>query len=99
IAETLDALEQQGLLSGRRFIETFIAARAARGAGPAKIRADLMQRGIRPDEAAAGVRAAGEDWAALARRVRAKRYGEPPPKDYAERARQARFLHGRGFEA
>ncbi|HEX6992825.1 MAG TPA: regulatory protein RecX [Gammaproteobacteria bacterium] len=98
VAETLDRLEQSGLLSGQRFISGFIASRAERGSGPAKIRAELAQRGIRPDEAAAAIAAADVDWAALARRVRTKRFGDPPPRDYAERARQARFLNGRGFE-
>jgi len=99
VAETLDRLEQNGLLSGQRFVSSFIASRAARGSGPAKIQAELVQRGIPPDEAAAALRAAEEDWAALARRVRAKRFGEPPPREFAERARQARFLRGRGFDA
>lgn len=98
VAETLDRLERNGLLSSLRFISGFIAARAERGTGPVKIRAELVQRGIPSDEAAAAVREADEDWAALARRVRSKRFGADPPRDYAERARQARFLHGRGFE-
>jgi len=98
VAETLDRLEQNGLLSSLRFVSGFIAARAERGTGPAKIRAELVQRGIPPAEAEAAVRESDEDWAALARRVRSKRFGAAPPRDYAERARQARFLHGRGFE-
>jgi len=98
VGETLDRLEQNGLLSSQRFISGFIASRAERGSGPAKIRAELVQRGIRPDDADAALREADEDWAALARRVRAKRFGASPPAEYAERARQARFLRGRGFE-
>lgn len=97
IADTLDRLEQAGLLSGQRFMTSFIASRAARGSGPEKIRAELMQRGVRPDEAAAALSAADEDWRALARRARAKRFGEAPPGTFEERARQARFLRGRGF--
>ena len=34
----------------------------------------------------------------LARTTRAKRFGAEPPRDYAERARQARFLEYRGFD-
>jgi regulatory protein len=99
IAEALDGLEQKGLLSGQRFMASFITARAARGCGPLKIRAELAERGIREDDAGAAIRAAGEDWRALARRARSKRFGEPPPRDFAERARQARFLRARGFDA
>ena len=99
IRTTLDRLEQSGLLSGRRFVTTFIASRAARGSGPDKIRAELVQRGIRPDDAAAAVRDADEDWIELARRARTKRFGAAPPGSFEERARQARFLRGRGFTA
>ena len=48
-------------------------------------------------EIEAGLDAAAEDWAALAREVRRRRFGLSPPGDYAERARQARFLQYRGF--
>jgi len=97
IAATLDRLEQKGLLSGQRFMASFIASRAARGSGPEKIRAELVQRGVRPEDAAAALRDADEDWAALARRARTKRFGEALPGTFEERARQARFLRGRGF--
>ncbi len=99
IEETLDRLEQNGLLSGQRFLSSFIASRAARGSGPLKIRAELAQRGIGSADADAALRASREDWSAIACRARAKRFGEPVPSDFAERARQARFLRGRGFDA
>lgn len=99
IAETLDRLEQSGLLDGQRFIGSFIESRAARGVGPARIRAELAQRGIRPAEAEAALAADERDWAALARQARVKRFGAEPPADFAERARQMRFLQYRGFDA
>lgn len=37
------------------------------------------------------------DWFAQAGRVRQRRFGARPPRDYAERAKQARFLQYRGF--
>jgi regulatory protein len=43
--------------------------------------------------------AADLDWHELARAVRAKRFGAARPRDYKERARQARFLQYRGFDA
>ncbi|HEX7080769.1 MAG TPA: regulatory protein RecX [Gammaproteobacteria bacterium] len=99
IASTLDGLEQKGHLDGQRFMETFIDSRAARGVGPLRIRAELAQRGVASAAAAAAVAASAEDWSAIARRVRAKRFGPEPPRDRAERARQARFLQYRGFDA
>ena len=99
IAETLDRLEQNGLLDGQRFMESFIESRAARGLGPVRIRAELAQRGIAADAAEAAIRAAGLDFRAIARGVRAKRFGAEWPVEFKERARQARFLQYRGFDA
>ena len=45
------------------------------------------------------LRAADVDWLATIRAVRAKRFGAELPRDYPERARQARFLQYRGFDA
>lgn len=99
VTETLDRLDQSGLLSSQRFMASFIASRAARGSGPEKIRAELMQRGIPPDEAATALSEADEDWGALAARARTKRFGDALPGTYEERARQMRFLRGRGFRS
>ena len=98
IASTLDALEQSGELAAARFTESFIRARAAKGQGPARIRAELAERGIDREQAAELLRAAGIDWAAVASSVRDKRFGARRPTDFKERARQARFLEYRGFD-
>jgi regulatory protein len=97
IDATLTRLEQSGLLSGQRFMESFIESRAARGLGPVRIRAELMQRGIPSAAAAEAIAAAAKDWAALAAGVRGKRFGRGSPRDFKERARQTRFLEYRGF--
>jgi regulatory protein len=97
VAAALDGLETDGLLAAARFAESFIRARAAKGQGPVRIRAELAERGIDPGEFAAFL-AAAFDWRALAREVRIKRFGAAQPARYAERARQMRFLQYRGFE-
>lgn len=94
----LDALEESGALAAARFTESFIRSRVAKGQGPVRIRAELAQRGIGADEAEQLLREADLDWRSLARTARAKRFGPEPPRDYAERARQARFLEYRGFD-
>jgi regulatory protein len=99
IGDTLDSLEGEGSLADERFAESFVRSRAARGQGPVRIRMELVERGIDAAQAAQRLRAAELDWHALARRARSKRFGESPPKEYAERARQARFLQYRGFDA
>ena len=99
IGATLDALEESGELAAARFTASFIRSRAAKGQGPARIRAELAERGIDREQAAELLRAAGIDWAEIASAVLAKRFGARRPTDFRERARQARFLEYRGFDS
>jgi regulatory protein len=99
IAPVLDELERTGALANARFTDSFVRSRIAKGQGPQRIRAELAQRGIADPDAADGLAAADVDWLATIRAVRAKRFGPELPRDYAERARQARFLQYRGFDA
>ncbi|RPI61452.1 MAG: regulatory protein RecX, partial [Lysobacterales bacterium] len=97
LSAALDELERSGALADARFTDSFVRSRIAKGQGPQRIRAELAQRGIAdPDD---GLRAADVDWLATIRAVRAKRFGPQLPRDYAERARQARFLQYRGFDS
>jgi regulatory protein len=98
-AAALDGLEQSGALAAARFTESFVRSRAARGQGPKRIRMELLERGVDATEAAAALVAGGFDWLELAGVARVKRFGPALPKDYKERARQARFLRYRGFDA
>ena len=97
IADVLDALERERLLSNSRFTEQFIHQRTRRGPGPLKIIHELIQRGI--DEATAREIIGLSDpiWTENARQARLKRFGDNPPKSFKERARQSRFLEQRGF--
>ena len=99
VSRALDELERTGALAEARFTESFVRSRISKGQGPQRIRADLAQRGIASDEADDVLRAADVDWLATIRAVRAKRFGPELPRDYAERARQARFLQYRGFDS
>jgi len=97
VTVVVDGLVAERLLSESRFVEQFVRQHAGRGHGPARIRAELRERGVPDTEIDAGLDAAAEDWARRAREVRRRRFGMSPPGDYAERARQARFLQYRGF--
>jgi len=99
VAAVVAGLVAERLLSETRFVEQFIRQHAGRGHGPVRIRAELRERGVPEDEIDAGLETAGEDWAAVAREARRRRFGVSPPDDYPERARQARFLQYRGFSA
>ena len=98
IGSTLDELEESGALASARFTESFIRARADKGQGPVRIRAELVERGVDREQAAELLRAADIDWIAVASSVRDKRFGARRPRDFKERARQTRFLEYRGFD-
>jgi regulatory protein len=85
-------------VNDERYGQNFVAYRARRGHGPARIRAALKSSGLTRgviDDAVKGEEA--PDFAALARAVRARKFGPEIPKDRKEWARQARFLQYRGF--
>jgi len=93
IDETLDWLQSHGYLSEQRFVESRVHARAGRY-GNLRIRGELQQhRLVLSDEQARGLQASE---AARAGDVLARRFAAPP-RDAVERARQVRFLMGRGF--
>jgi len=97
----LDAIEQlrkDGLQSDRRFVEAFLQSRISQGKGPTRIRADLSQRGISEAMIQDLLGEAEQDWIALARETRLRKFGADVPSDFKEKARQMRFLQYRGFE-
>lgn len=94
----VERLTGEGLQDDRRFAESLVAARVRQGKGPVRIRLDLEQRGLNGGLIEEALAASGEDWRALARRVRERRFGADLPADFPEKARQMRFLQQRGFE-
>ena len=99
VEQVAQALLKEGLLSDERFVEAFVRSRIERGSGPVRIRVELAARGI--DEAAAGAHLdlSQARWRELAESARGKRFGAVQPREFKERARQARFLEYRGFTA
>lgn len=95
--ETLLAwLRAQGYLDESRFVESRVHARAARY-GNRRIQQELAQHGLSLDaEAEARLR---DSELERAREVWQRKFGEHPPEDAAARAKQTRFLVGRGFSA
>ena len=91
----LDELTRRGWLSDARFVEHVTRAKARRF-GPARLAHYLKSRGVDDDAIAAGVRAAGEEGVASIATVWQSRFDAAPAND-RERARQVRFLQGRGF--
>lgn len=104
-AESLDALlarlEELGLLSDRRFAESYVRSHAGRF-GIARLRYDLSTKGIAAelaDQALASlVEGEAGDELARARELWLRRF-TAGPVDAREYGRQTRFLQGRGFSA
>ncbi len=97
VEAVIAGLVAERLLSESRYLEQFVRQHAARGQGPVRIRAELLGRGIADDDIEAALDGAGEDWIAIARETRRRRFGAAGPADYRERARQGKFLQYRGF--
>lgn len=97
IARVLDELAAHGLLDEQRAADALVASQARRF-GAQKLRHSLRARGVAPDAAAAALEAVAASEFERARDVWRRRFGEPAA-DAAGRAKQARFLAGRGFGA
>ena len=95
IEALLDELVKRGWLSDARFAEQSIRARARRF-GPLKLAQQLRAKGLDEETIARGFRAAAGDGASSLESVWMSRFGAPAA-DTREKARQARFLQGRGF--
>ena len=91
----LDDLARRGWLSDARFAEHTARAKAKRY-GPIKLASYLRSRGVGDEAVAAGIRAAGDDGEASIESIWRSRF-RAAAQDEKERARQVRFLQGRGF--
>lgn len=97
LAQLLDKLQEMGYLDDARYAAAFIRSSVARGRGEQRIAYELREHGVSDTIAAQALADAEVDWFALARDQRIKKFGRAIPADHKERARQSRFLAGRGF--
>lgn len=97
IRAALDDLAARGLQSDARVAETLLAG-AGQRLGSRRIAHTLREKGLAPELVGAAVAQARGGELERARAVWQRRFGTPPA-DAAERARQMRFLAGRGFDA
>ena len=96
IARALDALAVSGLLSETRTADSVLASKGPRY-GVHRLRQTLQAKGLGPELVAATLQTARGTELERAREVWRRRFGTPP-NNAAERARQMRFMAGRGFE-
>jgi len=95
VESVLDWLQAHRYLSDERFVESRVHARASRF-GNLRIHQELSQHGVELTPAIVSELRDSEK--ARAREVQQRKFGSPPATP-ADRARQARFLAGRGFSA
>ena len=91
----LDDFTARGWLSEERFVEQTVRAKA-RKYGPLKIAHHLREKGIGEAEIAQAMAFAREGESVSLEASWRSRFGRVPA-DAAEKARQVRFLQGRGF--
>ncbi len=94
----VDRLASEGLQCDRRFVENFIQTRISQGKGPVRVRIELEERKLEAGLIDELLSKCDQDWVAMARQVREKKFGPDLPADFKEKARQMRFLQYRGFE-
>jgi regulatory protein len=96
VQAALEELRTRHYLDDVRFARQFVDMHARRGHGPIRIRHELIELGLGSELTEQSVADYG-DWPALARAIRARRFGTQPPRTWSDKARQARFLQYRGF--
>ena len=95
VEAVLDELAAKGWLSDSRFAEQSIRSKSRRF-GPLKVANDLRSKGVGDEAIAAAFHAAGVEGSASIEQIWRSRFSQPPSGE-RERARQVRFLQGRGF--
>ncbi|KAB2308470.1 recombination regulator RecX [Betaproteobacteria bacterium SCN2] len=95
IAALLDDFEARNWLSDRRFAESYVADHRARS-GPLKLAFELRQRGVADSLIEEVLAQTRDSELERAREVWRKKFGTPAASAQ-EKAKQMRFLQGRGF--
>ncbi|VTU41077.1 Regulatory protein RecX [Variovorax sp. PBS-H4] len=97
LARALDELTAKDFISEARVVQSVLHQRAARH-GAARVRQELLHKGVTPEAVAEAVASLAEGELDRARGVWRQRFGTPP-QTAGERARQIRFMLARGFAA
>lgn len=96
LARVLDELQAKDFINEDRVVESVLHRRASR-LGAARIKHELQGKGLSPEVMAQALGQLKSSEVERAQAVWAKKFGNRPPADAAERAKQMRFLTARGF--
>ena len=97
VQSVLDEFESKGWLSERRFVDAVVQTRRRRF-GAARVLHELRDKGVSEEGLANAREELADSEIEAARGVWQKKFGQRPTT-LAERAKQTRFLAGRGFSA
>ena len=97
VDEVMRFLSENEYVSDPRFTEAFVRAKANKGQGPIKIRAQLKQKGVKDQVIQEYLDVQSGKWFDIAQTEYDKKYGELSVTDYNDWSKRARFLQGRGF--
>ena len=97
VQAAIEKLAAAGWQDDARFAASLVRSRAAAGQGPIRIRAELATHGLGREAVASALDAYEGDWAANARDLVRRRYGEIRPEDRLARHKAADLLMRRGF--
>jgi len=97
LAEALDFLAAKDFINEKRVVESVVNRRSTK-LGAARVRQELMAKGLPADDIADAVQAMRGTEFERALVVWRKKFGAPP-SDASERGKQVRFLVSRGFAA
>ncbi|NLW96856.1 MAG: regulatory protein RecX [Xanthomonadaceae bacterium] len=101
-AKAVELMREQGWQDDTRFAVSLARSRAGSGYGPLRIRQELEMHQLDPGAVDAAFQALAEDgeddWAARARSLVQRRYGELDDADRARRHKAAEHLLRRGFD-
>lgn len=97
IHTVIEDLKKSTLQSDHRFAESFTRSRQTRGQGPLRIILELKARHIPHEIIEEVINITDNAWFTLARDAWRRHFKGRIPNTPAERAKQTRFLHYRGF--
>jgi regulatory protein len=95
LAAALDDLQAKGFISEQRVLESVVNRRASK-LGASRIKQELQGKGLDPQAVADAVQVLRATELERARGVWQRKFGQPA-EDAGQRAKQMRFLAGRGF--
>ena len=97
LAEALDFLAAKDFINEKRVVESVVNRRSTK-LGAARVRQELLAKGLPADDIADAVQAMRGTEFERALVVWRKKFGAPP-SDASERGKQVRFMVSRGFAA